>query len=409
MPGISFKVSITDHRIAVKWQSENSAHSTLNFVEPVTGLFHLQMSVLQMLFRTHMATSESLNSMTNWMTILRRDTNMWEHPKSKKRGKIKNFRACDAFLNHVLDGYILAFLCTYSGVDTMEGLCQSIETTNWRHTIKEVETLLSHLSHVGQWRKQPESERDLAFENAVLFIQHAMMYRDLSEAIRSGDSGRIEHCLQFLTIWYQASDEHNYARETIHLIACLRALWSQDLRQAWRDQCVVNISGSPRGFLAADMACEHVLRAIKDLIHHNNTPATDKYVRTVIAPNIMVLREVRNKFYYGSGATQNYKHSSTVTAWYDVTTVALQLMRCNTFVRTPGRNMSIMSAPDLHTIGSKVIGSGCTIDAYKDAMQNGMYYIPWDQNDDGPIVGGEDNDLDEMDKFHGYMDDDENY
>src|SRR6202022_4990552 len=97
----------------------------------------------------------------------------------------------------------------------MEGLCQTNGTTNWRKASKEVETLLSHLSHVGQWRKQPESERDLAFENAVLFIQHAMMYRDLSEAIRSGDSGRIEHCLQFLTFWYQAWDENNYARKKL--------------------------------------------------------------------------------------------------------------------------------------------------------------------------------------------------
>jgi hypothetical protein len=72
--------------------------------------------------------------------------------------------------------------------------------------------------------------RDRPHENFVLFMQHRLILRNFSEAMKTGDVGRVLASLSYFTIWFQATKQYNYARETpVHLTACLKRIWSVDL------------------------------------------------------------------------------------------------------------------------------------------------------------------------------------
>jgi hypothetical protein len=83
------------------------------------GLFHMQMQLLTLLFRSHGCENKdqfSPSSLFWWMKELRRDGNMWE------KNKVKFFDPADALFNHVLDGHILAALANTLGVEDVDKL-----------------------------------------------------------------------------------------------------------------------------------------------------------------------------------------------------------------------------------------------------------------------------------------------
>src|SRR5205814_402146 len=51
-----------------------------------------------------------------------------------------------------------------------------------------------------------DGERDLVYENAILFLQHGLLYRRFSRALKTGDSGVVMHCLKYFTLWFLNDD-----------------------------------------------------------------------------------------------------------------------------------------------------------------------------------------------------------
>ena len=106
---------------------------------------------------------------------------------------------CDQLFNHVLDGHILAIVGMALKVIDYNDLCTKLRVANWRKIIKRIQLEFSKLTLVGDVRGS--DNRNAEFENAVLFLQHGLVYREFSKAIRFGDPGRVEHCLKIFSIW----------------------------------------------------------------------------------------------------------------------------------------------------------------------------------------------------------------
>lgn len=354
-------------------QSESLPEKRLKYIEPVAGLFHFQMRVLNMMFHAH---GEGFNY---WMKRLRRDARMWDEATLD----IKDFRQSDAFFNHLLDGHIIAAFASKAGIKDFKELEGKIENMNWRKVIKTVADEFGNLGLVEGMRSaelHQVGERDKVYEDAVLLLQHGLMYRDFSQAIKCGDSGRIELCLQFFAVWFQATGMTNYAQESLHFIACLKHIWHPDLRLFWRDNCLVNITGSRNSFLPCDLLGEYVVREIKDMIHHNVNPATDNYLRTVLARLVMHLRCIRENFYRTVGAAEQGQHSSIVSAEVDVSTIASELMKQHAFDFIKDRVSPLVTggpdfanAVDLHGLGIGEICAGEPIEKYKQSIKKDMF------------------------------------
>jgi hypothetical protein len=159
------------------------------------------MEMLKLLFGTFWGSDSEDEkwSLRMWLEVLRRDTHLWT-PKDKT---FKSFEKSLDFLNQVVDGHILAMLSRSLDATSCVDLCEKLETINWYKSIKALTRELGDLNKVGELRECEMSQRDQVRENAILFVQCGLMLRDFSEAMRTGDSGRVFHCLKFFMIWLQ--------------------------------------------------------------------------------------------------------------------------------------------------------------------------------------------------------------
>jgi len=79
-------------------------------------LFHLEIQVLAMLFRTHLDDERDNCSLTQWILELNRDKNkLW----NGKRNLVKDFQSCLDFWDIVIDGYLITILASYSGFNNL--------------------------------------------------------------------------------------------------------------------------------------------------------------------------------------------------------------------------------------------------------------------------------------------------
>jgi hypothetical protein len=187
------------------------------------------------------------------------------------------------------------------------------------------------------------------------------------------------------------------------MVACLNELWSEKFREFWRDNCLVNISESPKGFMSCDGLGEYIVREIKSLVHHNRTEANDEYLRRVLSRFVMDLLHVRRNIMNVIDVINYYQHSSNVRAFYDVRMVVNILLKQNVFDRSPDASQipikNTDATSDLYGSGMAEIWDGVVICNYKDAMEKGGLYND-NENDESEMddmVVYEENDQMEMD------------
>jgi hypothetical protein len=347
-------------------------------------MFHLQMAVLNLLFQYHMGEKSDVSSLAKWFITLERDSNIIG---TGKRHTIRDFRACHQLFNHVLDAHVLAIVGTKLGVTSCADLCEALEVRNWQEAFKNTEKELTDLYHID--KRRGLDERDPVYENAILFLQHGLIYRDFCDAMRHGDSGRVKNCLTFFMLWFQGSKFSNYARELIHLVASLNHIWSRDMCLHWYQTVLINFSGSEEGFRPVDLVGEFVVREIKSWQTGTTvTGAGGEYLRNVMAPQVLLCSQIRDLISREIGATEYYKHSSAVSAWFDVRKVADSLLADRVLSFLPGRSIPPRSTVpsdvcDLYLRGVGQIWAGEVIDRYLGKRQA-------ESLEDGLKEGGED-------------------
>ena len=74
------------------------------------------------------------------------------------------------------------------------------------------------------------TEGDMVFENAVLFMRDALISREMTDAIKAGDSGRVVLVLKAWALSFRGNGRTKYAHEMLHLIHNLTSVWSKEIR-----------------------------------------------------------------------------------------------------------------------------------------------------------------------------------
>jgi len=315
-------------RSAMFRQAEASNDMNLQYIQTSTGLFHLYMAAVQLVFKTHAGKADDRWSLERWIKVLERDG---ERIRSTLA---KDHNACADFLDTVLDGCLLATICRslFPGCTTTTVFPNNIGTKTAETIdteLKKLHHFLSHFEMVAVMREEPLANRNVDLENMILFMQHALMLRSFYGAMRQGDSGRIMNCLVYFTVWFQDTGHFNYASETIRLTACLRLLWSDDLRRFWMETCLLTTTDKAGSFMALDEFNEYIVREVKNMIATNVTPATDNHVRNVLSPLITVFWDVRRKVAEETQANIFDFHSSKVDTWRDNTVLANYILQAS--------------------------------------------------------------------------------
>jgi len=120
------------------------------------------------------------------------------------------------------------------------------------------------------------TEGDAIFENASLFLQDALVSREMNDAIKSGDSGRVVLVLKIWALSFRGNGRTKYTFEMLHLIHNLTSVWPEEIRYvgpllhalekeliySWRkivlNNWLLNPSGLPNRFVEMDLVQEHL-------------------------------------------------------------------------------------------------------------------------------------------------------
>lgn len=82
--------------------------------------------------------------------------------------------------------------------------------------------------------REPQAKKakagDKVLEKAMLFLRDALILREFTDAIKSGDSGRVLTVLKMWALAFRGSGRTKYAHETLHLIHNITHVWPAPLR-----------------------------------------------------------------------------------------------------------------------------------------------------------------------------------
>jgi hypothetical protein len=388
------------------------------WVEPIAGLFHLQMNVLKLLFGVFDGEAAHPGSLKQFSTILRR--------KGVNKD-IKDFHACDDFFRTVLEAYIIAYYQHHAGATDTKELVNHLEKNDWPAQIalavqagidpfgvswvrtqarESIDAAVAarmeeerakweafkaqrrqHRQSGGtnpplprkEWKKIESTlvtelgagSRDIVNENAMLLLTCGLIYLDFYHACREGFSGRVEKCIKMFATMFAGGKHSNYAAECIHLVACLARMWQPEFKQAWLDYCLINPNSRQGIYCAIDRHGETVIRENKDKVRPSANAKDDRFLREVVARNVGSLRASKHVMAECTGATDYRNRHSEVSRDEEIILLSKKLIHAKVFTCIPGRGSDshpsgqLKEYDNLFEAGYTAMASGIPISKYK--------------------------------------------
>ncbi|KAF8475090.1 hypothetical protein BDZ91DRAFT_789320 [Kalaharituber pfeilii] len=310
-------LTIRNVLISMFQRQDDLLENRLSWIEPTVGLFHLQMTILKMILRTHMGSTREPGSLKRFIVLLGRN---------RVEEKVKDFRACDQFMKVITDANILS-ACMEKFNCTADFLKERLRQVNPLPLMKELVEDVFGMGTVAALRVDPETgsarpkeQRDLVYENSMLLLQHALVYMDYIHAVRRGDP--------------------------------------------------VNPSGRHGGWMPADLFGEYVVRENKDKIHPGANAHTYDHLREIVARQVMSIRDVKHVMFNECNATNYGTHSQLMNITRDVDYVRKILCDESMYTKVPGGRFDgglgevFSEVNDLYTLGVRKVLSGQAIERY---------------------------------------------
>ncbi|KAF9374918.1 hypothetical protein BGX21_003995, partial [Mortierella sp. AD011] len=287
---VSRLLTLKIHRIV-----DTDPYHSLAWAHPTLQLFHLSMNLCGTIFRTHFGSPQSPGTLASIIILLGR----------KRLSKEKQeFKAADELLRTVFDAMV-------------QSLCESLReggTSDERDIQTFTETITNSFcslpspSLVGL----PCTTANI---NSFLFLRDVAVHIELSDAIKSGDIGRISHVLPMVTLMMHGGGNTNYALELLRLLYGIRHLWTDEWATRVLSSMLVNPKGVNGGWMATDMLQENHNYLIKSIFSSKGSNMTWEYLRDAISTNIRTFQAISWMFEREVGVGSNStKHKKPSTA-----------------------------------------------------------------------------------------------
>lgn len=177
----------------------------------IPGLFHFKMACADAIWRCFLhplAAREDETSLMHDVAHLRpKETGIYcSNPGFRRMHQLIGHagicRRLDCWRVH-LTGFtdLEAFAASEPSLDDLKSLAEEL-AQNY---------LATGTHHLYRMRCQPEKERDLQFEDALLLNKYFLLYEELSYAMNCGDIGRVEMCIVEWIPILKAIGKHKYA------------------------------------------------------------------------------------------------------------------------------------------------------------------------------------------------------
>lgn len=108
---------------------------------------------------------------------------------------------------------------------------------------RRVDRTPEELSKKTYIKQRVYEERDLVYENYVLFLQHAFGVRDLHWNISNGHLGGFWRNIEMLAVWFNGCGKHLYGKALIDLMIDKKSRWTPTMEYIWNNNIFLNLSG----------------------------------------------------------------------------------------------------------------------------------------------------------------------
>jgi hypothetical protein len=287
---VSRLLTLKIHRIV-----DADPYDSLAWVHPTPQLFHLAMNLCGTIFRNYFGCPRFPGTLSSFIIILGRRRLNKENPE---------FHATDELLRIVFEAMVQLLCKSLQKI----GISDELDTTIFAETITKSFLGLPSPSLFGL----PYTTANI---NALLFLRNVAVYIELSEAIKAGDIGRINHLLPIITLMMHGGGNTNYALELLRLLYGIRHLWTDEWTTRVLSSMLVNPKGVSDGWMATDMLQENHNYLIKSIFTSKGSNMTWEYLKDAISTNIRTFQAISRMFEREVGVGSNSaKHKKPSTA-----------------------------------------------------------------------------------------------
>lgn len=162
------------------------------------------------------------------------------------------------FVKDACEACILCFLVANEGCATIADLRSRLATGELAH--KDIfEQLSVKLEYAYVSSLQEKEERDIVYENVLLFIRHALEVRSFYKAMRRGDVGAMELIFQLWGPQFVGSRQSNYGDALTDIRVGMCCEWEDVLKRIVKSNWVINPWGKSGKFLGLDEFIEELV------------------------------------------------------------------------------------------------------------------------------------------------------
>ena len=241
---------------------------------PIPALFHLQMNFAYAIHKAHDGSKTNCPDVTKTS----KSTLLWHRSITGIKGahgKPEYFTLRDLLIKSFRARIIAAILevehIPYHTQQVADALQRKLRRMSREDFSRLVETIRTKF-FTSEARQSKEQE----FRNHVLFLQQMETFLTLNHAIKHGDIGMIESCINQCILYFHGATNWQYASEWSYFKWLVNtSATSPTLKKAIWSNMLVNIEGKRSTFYAVDLLIEHGNGALKEILFKNRTSTFD--------------------------------------------------------------------------------------------------------------------------------------
>ncbi|KAG0010976.1 hypothetical protein BGZ81_002467, partial [Podila clonocystis] len=321
---------------------ELDPYGGLEWVHPTPQLFHLQMTLCSTIYKTHLgADANTPGSLASFIDLLGSKAFNKEKPE---------FKATDELLRIVFDAMSMVLWESLHDVQT------SVELDMLRVVNIIINAFASLQDADPSLNGRPCTVADI---NALCFLRDMTVFIEFSDAIKSGDRGRIRCILPTIALMMHGGGNFNYALELLRLLYGMRHAWTCEWEKRVLSSMLVNPKGVPHGWMPTDMYQENNNYLIKTIHAAKGPNMSWEYLRDLISPNIRTFQDIARLFERGLDSKYNSTAHKKPSTKEDVELVKGTLQFCGIlWVSKQDSRPPPALAIDLQRVGARKMAEG---------------------------------------------------
>ncbi|KAF9088823.1 hypothetical protein BGX27_002624 [Mortierella sp. AM989] len=296
-------------------QGQPKPYDRLDWIFPLMQLFHLQMLLVKTIVCNYYGRDDKYPGSIRFNNdILERKRISYDK---------QDFYTAVEFLLHSFEALVLRLWEIEFGCRGITQLKETLESFDDATLIDRINSGAENITR--KCHDELPNQNSKASVNAAYFLKDMALLLELFGAIRSGDIGRIEEALKWLTVMFQAGHAKNYAYELLHVHCALHYASNRERKESIMSSWLVNTTGRRNRWLAADLYQEHnnLITKVVHQVRGSNSPW--EVLAEMVSPNINALETIRSQVEESFDTTVRTSNHVDVRADEDIESLLLAI------------------------------------------------------------------------------------